>query len=436
MRLSSLRARISLLLLVSLLLPATGYTHARLVDSLPAQGEQLDESPAVLILRFSEPVQPVTFQLVPAEVGAPRALRLPDPGELLEIALTEPLEPGDWALRYRVVSADAHPVGGSIEFRILGSPVTVGQEPGALLAPSPAPPHVTAPPGTTEPSRAGLLVNARALYMALLLLSAGGALFLLMIDVPAGQREPLRRWVAGCVLGGLIAGLAYLQFSGAVLLGGDRGWFDPAGLRIATGSSLGTSVFLASAGWLMLLAGLRWPQALLLGAGVLLLVVSRALTGHPASRDPSWLLMPLMVLHVSCAAWWAGGLWPLHRLLGSLAPEQAAPRVRHFSVLAMAAVAVLVFAGLLMALVHLSVPGALLGTGYGRLLIAKVMLLALLLAVAAWHKLALTPRLFAGDAAAARRMRLGIRVEAVLLAALILTSVTLAGTMPEAPPAW
>ena len=54
--------------------------------------------------------------------------------------------------------------------------------------------------------------------------------------------------------------------------------------------------------------------------------------------------------------------------------------------------------------------------------------------IAAYHKLRLTPRLAAGDAGAARHMRWGIRVEAMIMLIVILLSALLASTPPGAAP--
>lgn len=177
----------------------------------------------------------------------------------------------------------------------------------------------------------------------------------------------------------------------------------------------------------------RDHRGLLLG-GVLVLAISRALIGHPASRDPGFLLMPLMVLHVSCAAYWLGSLWPLHRLLGTETPAAAAPAVIRFSGLALVAVGSLAIVGVITALLNLGTPDALLKTWYGQLLIMKFTWFTVLMGIAAYHKLRLSPRLVAGDPRAARQMRWGIRAEAVIMLIVVLLSALLASTPPEAPP--
>jgi len=190
----------------------------------------------------------------------------------------------------------------------------------------------------------------------------------------------------------------------------------------------------AAVGFVALLIGAwRSHRGVLLG-GALALAVSRALMGHPANLDPGALLMPLMILHVSCAAYWVGSLWPLHRLLGTETPSAAAPAVARFSGLALVAVGTLAVVGIVTAAIHLRAPEALLKTWYGQLVIMKTTWFTVLMGIAAYHKRRLTPRLAAGDASAARQLRWGIRVEAVIMLIVILLSALLASTPPGAPP--
>jgi len=261
------------------------------------------------------------------------------------------------------------------------------------------------PVGEAAPAVDGLTLG-RAFYIGLLLLAVGTAWFLILIPVPARIAVTLRRALALFAVGGLLAGgLNLSQLNAAAVVG------------FAT----------------LLIGSWRGHRSLLLG-GALALAISRAFLGHPASLEPGFLLMALMVLHVSCAAYWAGSLWPLHRLLSREAAAIAIPAVARFSRLALAAVGTLAAVGISTAAIHLDAPSALLNTWYGQLLIMKSTWFTLLMGIAAYHKLRLTPRLMAGDAKAARYMRWGIRVEAAIMVLVILLSTLLASTPPEAPP--
>jgi len=249
-------------------------------------------------------------------------------------------------------------------------------------------------------------IFGRAGYVGLMLLAMGTAWFLLLVPLPAPMVATLRKGLALFAAGGLLAGFLNSPPLNAV----------------------------AVVGFTALLAGSwRSHRGVLLG-GALALAVSRALVGHPASLDPGAVLMPLMILHVSCAAYWVGSLWPLHQILGHETPVAAAPAVARFSGVALLAVGALALVGIITAVIHLKTPPALLNTWYGNLVLMKFTWFTVLMGIAAYHKRWLSPRLAAGDAAAAARMRWGIRVEAVIMLIVILLSTLLATTPPGAPP--
>lgn len=108
-------------------------------------------------------------------------------------------------------------------------------------------------------------------------------------------------------------------------------------------------------------------------------VAARAVTGHLA-EDP--LGAVAIALHVLAAAVWCGLL--LAVLVTVRHRGQWSRVLPRFSQAALGCVMVLVAAGTVGAVVVLPGPGALLGTGYGRVLLAKVAA-ALVLVALGWH---------------------------------------------------
>ncbi|HQX09751.1 MAG TPA: CopD family protein [Thermoflexales bacterium] len=105
------------------------------------------------------------------------------------------------------------------------------------------------------------------------------------------------------------------------------------------------------------------------------------------------------LLHFSAAAVWLGGV---ARLGLTLAPAAArgpeliggvGAAIRRFSPLAMASVLVLALTGLAQANLVIGDLDALLGTGYGRTLLLKIVLFAGLIGLGALHQMTLAPRL-------------------------------------------
>lgn len=429
-----------------LLLPLLAGAHARLTGSDPGDGSVLASVPAQLALSFSEPVRPAALRLLRVS-GELTAVDLDGVAEGRRVLVSLPpvLPDADYALEYRVLAADGHVVRGTVAFTLAAGLSISGdaQSPVAEVPVQAVEPPVIAPVAAGEQARleaaAEVAVDyrwlaycVRAAFVLLLLLSAGQALFLALLPLTAPLAAAVRGSLGWLALAGLAIAPLHLQASGLLALDG-AGLLDPAAWRLAAGGSLAASLALAAPGFLLLALAARRAGPGLLLAGAALLLASRALTGHPAARDPAWLLMPAMVLHAGCAAWWYGALGPLARTLASEAPAVAARIVERFAVLAMGAVALLAFAGLMMALVYLAAPAALPGTDYGRLLLGKLLLFALLLCLAAWHRLALSPALARGDQRAGRLLRAGIAAEALVMTLLLLVSVALTGSAPELP---
>src|SRR5206468_8223473 len=101
--------------------------------------------------------------------------------------------------------------------------------------------------------------------------------------------------------------------------------------------------------------------------------------------------------HLVAVGAWIGGLaWLLAGLRGRGHDEQVAAVVS-FSRLAVVAVAVVAVTGLARAIDELGSPQRLLSTGFGRTLLAKAALVAILLAVAASNRYRNVPALAAGS---------------------------------------
>ncbi|HET7849929.1 MAG TPA: copper homeostasis membrane protein CopD [Pseudolabrys sp.] len=172
---------------------------------------------------------------------------------------------------------------------------------------------------------------------------------------------------------------------------------------------------------------------LLLAAGLL---ISLAWVGHagatPGINGDIHLISDC--LHLLAAGAWVGGLLPLAMLLARAHSDEriwkAVPgAVRRFSVLGVACVGTLLLSGIVNALYLVVTPANLVDTDYGRLVLAKIALFAVMVCVATFNKLYLTPRL--AGAGAARALQRNSLVE-LALGAVVLLVVGFLGTMPPA----
>jgi putative copper resistance protein D len=147
--------------------------------------------------------------------------------------------------------------------------------------------------------------------------------------------------------------------------------------------------------------------------------------------------------HLLAAGVWLGGLAPLASLLGTLGgsptthdiDERAAIAAR-FGNCAAFSVAVLVLTGIVNAYYLVPTPQALLESTYGNVLLAKLLLFALMLAVAATNRTRLTKLLLAkerDDASrsdAARRLERNVWIEQALAAGVVVLVAVLGVSPP------
>jgi putative copper resistance protein D len=159
----------------------------------------------------------------------------------------------------------------------------------------------------------------------------------------------------------------------------------------------------------------RFPLADRLAlAAALGLTAAIAWTGHAASTLGGLgnLHLAADALHLVAAASWIGGLVPLVLLLVTVRGDDvAAPAsfvrdaTQRFSTLGIVSVATLVATGLVNAWILVGSFHALLAAEYGRILILKLVVFALMLAFAAVNRFSLTPQL----AVASEKQRQAVR---------------------------
>ncbi|BAV47951.1 copper resistance protein CopC [Mesorhizobium loti] len=390
-------------LLVGLMVMAStdqAFAHAALIKTDPADGAVLAQAPTQFSLTFSEPVSPLVLTLVKPD-GTPVALtsfRLTD--QTIEIDNPQALKSGTHVLSWRVISADGHPVGGSLLFSI-GAP--------------------SEPPAVSEavdwPSRSAIWISKVLLYVGLFL-GVGGAFALAWL---AGDGRAGQRFVTTAILCGLVAAPLSLGFQGLDALGAPLSHLAQAVIwRTGLGTSFGWTVLVALIALglgLLSLAGPRVfarPFAL---AGLAGVGVALAASGHASAAEPQWLTRPLVFVHGVGIAFWAGALVPLGLAL-KRQTTGAVAFLRRFSAAILPVVAVLAVAGIVLAVIQVQTPSALIGTAYGRLLLVKLALLVFLFTLAAVNRWKLTVSAEAGATEVQRRLTRSIGVEMLIVLAI------------------
>ncbi len=395
-------ARALLLVLLMVLIPSAAFAHASLIGSDPADGALVMRAPTAVTLTFNEPVSPLTIRIVDASGTATAITDIRRDGA--QLVLTPPAIPGEGArvVSWRVMSADGHPVGGSLTFWIGqrgdAAPQTVRSEDKVLR---------------------GAIWLARIIVYLGLFVGAGGAFFAAWIgpsDAVAMRRSGLAVSMAALLALALSVGLQGLDALGlplSTLSNGDA-WV------IGARGSFGHAVGFAAAALLLGMLSFRVSSPLRRAVALLALIgtgLALAATGHAASAQPRYLTMPAVFLHGVSLAFWIGALLPLALVMRGTRDIAAATLMR-FSRAIPFAVAALLASGLLLATIQLERLDALWTTDYGRVLAIKLALVAALLLLALWNRLRLTPRI--GNGGRARRlMRRSIFAELVLVVAIL-----------------
>lgn len=280
-----------------------------------------------------------------------------------------------------------------------------------------------------EPSLAeGVTVLWRAAAHAALLGAAGLGLFLAAyghrLDAP--DRRHLRRWLLGAALLGLLLVLLGLPLRALVLSGGDP-WDAPT-WQAMLASRIGDAFWIRVAALALLaLAAAPWAVApALAGMGALAAAASFAAMGHATLFRPRQELAALVTLHLLALAFWIGSLPPLARA----AARGDVALIRDWSRAGAAAVAVLAGTGGVLAALLLRSPASLAGSWYGWALLAKLALVAALLALALRHRRALTPALSDGLPGAGARLARSIRIEMLVALAVLWAAAELVSVHP------
>ncbi|MGZ3464779.1 MAG: copper resistance CopC/CopD family protein [Gemmatimonadaceae bacterium] len=407
--------------------------HATLLRSSPAANSHLAKPPETIRLVFSEQIVPQLSQITLVRPdGVSTQLQVgTDPHDVRTLvgSVVGSLPSGRYKIVWHVVSADGHPVGGTITFFVATQ--AEASSSGKVVAP----PTVTSTPAVTgriihdstpgdtlaAPSTAASLDEESIPVFAALFRGVGlGALMagvgVLFFGMSSGEHRGLapRRFIVSAIAVGAILLVAHLiAWLGHLSAGkGLSGHFigSVLGTMVGRVELLRTILALLTL-WAIALARREKP-ALVLGAACL--VVSGAI-GHPAAIDPYWTI-PAKMLHLLAASVWIGGLaW----LVWLSRCNEAACRIeaRRVSSVALIAVIVIALSGLLQTFFFLNTPGDLIGSTYGRLVIAKMTGLAILIGFGAYNRYALLPRL---DTDGARHLSRSVKVEIAVLATIIL----------------
>lgn len=356
--------------------------HTELKSSTPENGARIDHTPAAVKLTFSEPVDLADVhikaagrQLSPSRTGHGNA----------SVQVTVPKASGQSRLTlvWQVVDMeDGHPTSGTLSFRLT-----------AKAAPSDA--QAQAAPQPSADVRTAWVAVRWAGYLCLALF-VGGLAFVSLLWPQGAEDRRTRRILTLCWTAGLAASLIAPGLQGAYAEMGTLGdVLRPATYTGLLATEVGVVAACRVLMWVLaavVLAALlqggdrsaRSPGwrvgALAVGVGLLR---TTGMAGHNSEgTHPGWGEVADLV-HLLGVSLWLGGLALL--LLGVLPrrrPEELSAVVSGYSTLAGVSVAAIAAAGTVLSWQVLGSFGALFHTGYGRLLLLKLAVLALVLLIA------------------------------------------------------
>ena len=271
-------------------------------------------------------------------------------------------------------------------------------------------------------------VAVKALAYLASLAAAGSALALASLTkLDRDTRRMAGRLGLACAITAGLASAALIPAGAIYLAGGSwAGAVDPALTGMVAESPVGESIVVRIAGLtvvaVLFVSGRVPGLAAVAGAGVV--CASFALRGHVLA-EPRLILGALVTAHLMGLAFWIGAFAPLHRLAGHADPIRAGAAAAQFGRRALWVVPALAVAGVALLVLLAGNPLDAVETTYGRLLVVKLAVFVLLLGLAAFNRLRLTPALLAGDAVAGIRLRRSIGLEFAAVMVILVVTATL-----------
>jgi len=410
----------------SVVAPAAAvFAHAGLDSSTPAANSVLETAPTDIVLDFDETVE-VSLAQIEVYDGSGDAVTVGTPRRGAdETIITAPLPTlgeGLYGVVWRTSSVDGHAVSGSFAFQV---GTAGGLDPEAFL---------DSLGSTPEASSAVRWLHTTARWIAfvglVLLIGAGmwavwsGAALRLLTST-------IRLTWTGWVLLWVGSVLTFVLHGAEAHAGGLGQAFDPHAwndmLSTRTGVLIVLRMVLAVALGLLLSLGLHrsdrlWRISAVVAALMTLMTFSGA--GHASSAEPALLWQLVDLVHLAGVLVWVGGLV----VFGAAATEwyegdESAPAIARFSRWSTVAVPVVAVTGVVTAREYSDGFSDVTATGWGRVLLVKVVLVAVLVGVGGVSRWMLRHH----GAASIRRTVLAEAVAGILVLALV------AGMVGESP---
>ncbi len=403
---------------------APAVAHSDLESSTPATNSVVAEMVDEIEFVFVSSVQPESAEVAVVVDGEPvvAASAAGSSQRALVVRPGEPILAGEVAVAVALLAADGHRIEVGIRFSVDARIVEEPPTEAAPVAPSSSTSTsttattstttattttVVAAGGPGDPADGDQLAAAfgalhdgatdrleqaqavvRGIGYAATVLVVGLFVFGRVIDrssVPAARDVV----AAGAAVALVLVTLAWVSTQAALHAGGDTAaLFDVSAWDAALEGRLAIGFWLRLLGAALLLAAALGTgrHAVVGGAvGATAVVFTYGLIGHNSVAFASL----AAVVHVTALSIWIGGLFGLVRVLRQN-PSRRGALLSRFSRLAAGTLVVTVAAGVGLAVSRLGAPSELWATSYGRILVAKVLVFAVVVALGASNRLAIT----------------------------------------------
>jgi copper transport protein len=409
---------------------APASAHAELSSSSPTDGSVVDASPSAIVLRFTEGIvfEDDGIRLLDGSGTAVPLDAVQVQGSVAEASIDADLARGTYVVAWRAVSADGHPIRGAFTFSVgQRTSVDSGLAEGAF--------------GSTDDRVLEVLGAVARLFAYVGTLGGCGAVLIGSLLRRADEPTPVGRsvtWALAMALVGLAVQLVALA---ALATGEGIGSIrEPGVLSLVLDEGFGITALFALISLLgvTITSGLPFEGAArriaLVGAATA--PVSLVLYGHTRTMSPAWLGYGSDAIHLLAGTVWFGGLLAtiavVRRRRTHADLTGAAEAVATFSGVAALATALILASGLAMSWIEVGGIGPLTSTSYGRLLLAKVLAVGVVLICAAWNRFLLIPRVspMENDARGVPKLERVMTLEAALIVVVLAITSVLVNVTP------
>jgi copper transport protein len=419
--------RLLLAVAVVLAFPASAFAHATLRSTTPPFGHELRRAPRTIRLHFDQQVR-ILPDAIKVLNGDGKNFAGSAHAESTDVvAAVKPLRAGAYTVRWQAISADSHVVSGVWTFGL------------RVPAPSVSNAYGAGGPTTVEHVVRWIWFLGFAITIGVL----GFRLICLRgLDVPLALERRLAVAAGAGVVVILQTGIAAFSLRAEDALQLPFGRFLYGDLSPMAVTPFGRAFILMTLGFALVLACIFFAWLLdrvvfLVPALALSLVLvsGLSLSGHDAvDAGSSWKTEIADWVHIAGASLWIGGLATMVGLVWYGAPQLRAASFRRFSELATVLIALVLAAGIYLAVVRLPHLRDLWAEGYGQVLLVKIGLVCVALLWGAFHKFVVAPALARGDAGFLTRIGRSLAGESIVGAAILLAAAILVDSKPPVQP--